>query len=108
MVLKIIDEGQFIDIPINAGEIFLLPPKVLHSPQRSENSVGMVVEQKRLANQRDALHWFCQHCQHPLYQESFCLDNIEKDLPKVFNNFYNNSKHCTCTQCGAVMTKPSH
>ena len=66
MVLKVIDDGDFKDISIKAGEIFLLPPKMLHSPQRMENSIGMVVEQKRVKNQQDALHWFCQNCQHEL------------------------------------------
>ena len=34
MNLAVVDEGEFKDIPIKAGEIFLLPPKMLHSPQR--------------------------------------------------------------------------
>lgn len=107
MVLKVIDDDKFKDISIKAGEIFLLPPKMLHSPQRMENSIGMVVEQKRAPLQKDALQWFCQHCQHPLYREAFSLDNIETDLPKVFNNFYNNINHCTCEKCGTVMKKAS-
>lgn len=105
MVLKVIDDGDFKDISIKAGEIFLLPPKMLHSPQRMENSIGMVVEQKRAKNQQDALYWFCQDCQHALYRETFNLENIETDLPKVFSNFYNNIDHCTCEKCGTVMKK---
>lgn len=96
---------EFTDITIKAGDIFLLPPKILHSPQRFENSIGLVVEQKRVAGQKDALYWFCQHCTSPLYNESFHLDNIETDLPKVFNNFYNNNENCQCKQCGYVTTK---
>lgn len=105
MVLKVIDDGDFKDISIKAGEIFLLPPKILHSPQRMENSIGMVVEQKRAKSQQDALHWFCQNCRHELYREAFSLENIETDLPKVFSNFYNNIDHCTCEKCGTVMKK---
>lgn len=100
MVLKVIDEGEFKDIPINAGEIFLLPPKMLHSPQRMAGSVGMVVEQKRAPKQKDALAWFCKNCQHPLYRESFALGNIEKDLPIVFDNFYKTPANYTCEVCG--------
>ncbi len=48
MVLKIMQDGQLKDIPIEAGEIFLLPARVPHSPQRFENSVGLVIERKRL------------------------------------------------------------
>ena len=67
MNLAVINDGEFKDIEINAGEIFLLPPKVLHSPQRFENSVGLVVEQKRTVGQRDALFWFCPDCKTCLF-----------------------------------------
>mgnify|MGYP002700994809 FL=1 len=79
---------------------FLRPPKVLHSPPRFENSVGLVVEQKREIGQQDALFWFCQQCKNPLYTQQFGLDNIETDLPVVFNNFYGDSENCQCKKCG--------
>ena len=48
MVLKVVDNGQFYDVPIREGEVFLLPPHVRHSPQRpQEGSVGLVVEAAR-------------------------------------------------------------
>jgi 3-hydroxyanthranilate 3,4-dioxygenase len=115
MVLSVIDGSvekndhhnpkNFQDIKINAGEIFLLPPKMLHSPQRFANSVGLVVEQKRANNQKDALYWFCPDCKKQLYTEAFCLDNIETDLPKVFTRFYDTPDNCTCQQCGTTVTK---
>ena len=37
IVLRIQEEGKPVDIPIKEGEIFLLPPKVPHSPQRPAN-----------------------------------------------------------------------
>src|SRR3954463_7276081 len=40
--LRVLDAGVPRDIPIQAGDIFLLPPKVPHSPQRPENTVGLV------------------------------------------------------------------
>jgi len=106
MILAVIDNGEFKDIKISAGEIFLLPPKMLHSPQRFANSVGLVVEQKRANKQEDALFWFCPECQNQLYTEKFCLDNIETDLPKVFANFYGNDNNCTCEKCGNVTVSP--
>jgi len=110
MVLRVIDgdcadANSFKDIPIKAGELFMLPPKMLHSPQRFANSVGLVVEQKRGSAQFDALVWFCPDCHTQLYRESFALANIEQDLPKVFNNFYQHEQHCTCRQCGIKITK---
>lgn len=110
MVLSVVDgehgdPENFHDISIKAGEIFLLPPKMLHSPQRFENSVGLVVEQKRAKNQQDALFWFCPCCKSKLYSEAFCLDNIETDLPKVFTRFYDTAVNCTCVSCAIKVTK---
>lgn len=105
MILKVVDNNEFKEIAINAGEIFLLPPKMLHSPQRMAGSVGMVVEQKRLAKQQDALVWFCPSCHTQLYHQAFHLANIETDLPVIFDNFYQNPKNCTCKQCGTITTK---
>ena len=34
MVLKVGDNGNFYDVPIKEGEVFLLPPHVRHSPRR--------------------------------------------------------------------------
>src|SRR3954470_1923367 len=47
MTLRILEAGKPKDIPIRAGEIFLLPRKVPHSPQRPAGTVGMVIERKR-------------------------------------------------------------
>ena len=44
MVLKVGDNGNFYDVPIKEGDVFLLPPHVRHSPQRPAGSIGLVVE----------------------------------------------------------------
>jgi 3-hydroxyanthranilate 3,4-dioxygenase len=105
MVLRVVDGQEFKEINIKAGELFLLPPKMLHSPQRFANSIGLVVEQKRAPQQQDALVWFCPDCHQQLYRENFTLANIEQDLPKVFTNFYQNPQHCTCAKCGTKISK---
>ena len=46
ITVRIQEDGAIRDIPIKAGEMFLLPPKVPHSPQRTEGSVGLVIEKK--------------------------------------------------------------
>ena len=106
MVLKVQDEGQVRDIPIRAGEMFLLPGKVRHSPRRMAGSVGLVVERRRLAHERDGLMWYCPRCNHLLYEEFFALDNIEVDLPPVFGRFYGSIERRTCPACGTVHPVP--
>ena len=59
ITLRVIEDGSLRDIPIREGEIFLLPPRIPHSPQRPENTVGMVVERVRKPGEVDHLVWFC-------------------------------------------------
>jgi len=106
MVLKVMEGGAVRDIPIRAGEIFLLPPRIPHSPQRMPGSVGLVVERKRLELEVDGCLWFCPNCNHKVYEEFFHLKNIETDLPKVFERFYSSLEHRTCGQCGTVHPLP--
>ena len=95
------------DVPIKEGEIYLLPPKVPHSPQRGENTIGLVIEQKRPDGMLDGLQWYCENCNHSLYEEKFTLDNIETDMPVIFKNYYNDPEKRTCENCGAMMEPPA-
>lgn len=104
VILKVIDDGKFRDIPIRAGEIFMLPPKVLHSPQRGPNSAGLVIELKD--RPKDGLLWFCENCETKLYEEYFKLTNIETQFPPVFERYYSSKDHRTCKNCGTVQEPP--
>jgi len=106
MVLRIMEDGQVRDIPINEGDIFMLPAKVPHSPQRPENTVGLVVEMVRKPQDSDGFQWYCEHCGNKLYDEYFHLEDIVKQLPPVMNAFYHSEEKRTCNQCGSVMQPP--
>lgn len=108
IVLRIVDEGKPVDIPIREGEIFLLPPKVPHSPQRPANTVGLVMELVRKdETQQDGFMWFCESCNEKLYDEYFHLDDIVKQLPPIMNRFFSDRAHRTCSHCGTVMEAPA-
>ena len=107
MVLKVQEDGKARDIPIRAGEVFYLPPRVPHSPQRGPDSIGLVVERRRRDNEKDGLLWFCENCNTPLYSEFFQLQEIEKDFPAVFERFYRDVAKRTCTSCGLVNPAPA-
>ena len=106
MVLKVQDNGRARDIPIKAGEVFYLPPRTPHSPQRMANSIGLVVERKRLPHEKDGLMWFCETCNHKLFEEFFELNDIEKDFPAVFDRFYRSLDARTCRACAHVNPAP--
>ncbi len=107
MVLKIIDNGTPVDVHIREGDIYLLPSKVPHSPQRSANTVGLVIEYPREQNMMDALEWYCENCNTQLHREAFALDDIETDMPVIFDNYYSNLEQRTCKQCNLVMQPPN-
>lgn len=107
MVLRIQENGKVRDIPIKAGEVFYLPPRVPHSPQRMAGGVGLVIERKRLASEKDGLLWYCERCNHPLYSEFFALENIETQFQAVFDRFYGSVEHRTCKDCGHLNPAPA-
>jgi len=106
IVLRIQEDGKPVDIPIKEGDIFLLPPKVPHSPQRPANSIGLVMEMRRNHGETDGFMWFCDSCNHKLYEEFLHLEDIVKQLPPIMNKFYASEENRTCDNCGSVMEPP--
>lgn len=106
IVVRIWEDGKIVDLPINEGDIFLLPPKVPHSPQRGPNTVGLVMEMHRRPNDKDAFLWFCENCNNKLYEEFLELKDIVTQLPPLMERFYSNVDLRTCKNCGHVMEPP--
>jgi len=107
MVLRLVENGAVRDLPIRAGEIFLLPPNVPHSPQRMANSIGLVIERRRRPGERDGLQWYCEGCSKLLYEEFFELTDIETQFPPVFARFFGSEALRSCRHCGTVMQPPA-
>jgi 3-hydroxyanthranilate 3,4-dioxygenase len=105
ITLRVLVDGKREDIPIREGDIFLLPPNVPHSPQRPANTVGLVLERRRLPHEQDTFLWVCDACGHELYRESFHLTDIVAQLPPVFARYWGNREHTTCKACGRVHEK---
>ena len=106
IILRIMENGKPKDVVINEGEIFLLPPKVPHSPQRFANTVGLVVERKRRDGELDAFQWYCDECHALLHEEYFQLRDIVKQLPPIFDGFWASEEARTCQSCSAYLEKP--
>ena len=107
MLLKVIVDGRQKDVPTGEGEMLLLPPRVPHSPQRFADTVGLVVERARLPHELDGFMWFCDECSNKLYEEFVYVDDIVGQLPPIFERFWESEKNRTCSQCSAVMSRPT-
>jgi 3-hydroxyanthranilate 3,4-dioxygenase len=106
IVLKTVQSGSIVDIPIRQGEVFLLPRELPHSPRRGPGTIGIVVERRRAPQELDGFSWYCENCGHCLYLERVPVANIETQLPAIFARFYGSLELRTCQVCGTVMQAP--
>jgi len=106
LTVRTMQDGRSVDYALDGGDVFLLPARVPHSPQRSAGSIGLVVERRRLPGENDGFQWYCERCAALLYEEHFVLENIETQFPPVFERFYADPAKCRCRDCGAVMAPP--
>jgi len=107
MLLRTMQDGERVDITIGEGAVLLLPPCVPHSPQRFADTVGLVVERKRLAHELDGFVWYCDECNNKLYEEYLYIDDIVGQLPPIFERFYGSVENRSCRQCGTVKQEPA-
>jgi 3-hydroxyanthranilate 3,4-dioxygenase len=98
------EEGKKVAMQLNAGDMYLHPARIPHSPVRTENSIGLVIEKKREGQSlKDGLLWFCENCNHKLHEVYFDLIDIEQDFLPHFKHFYHSEELRTCEECGTVM-----
>lgn len=103
-VITIQHEGEKKEMVLNAGDMFLLPAKVPHSPARMENSIGLVIERVRAGRGfTDGLLWFCGNCNSKLHEAYFELNDIEQDFLPHFKTFYKDEHLRTCKNCGETL-----
>lgn len=105
--VRIIENNKQVDISIKEGDLFLLPARTPHLPQRKANTIGLVIERYRKPEEKDGCMWFCEQCDNKLYEEFFQLTDIVVQLPIVMDQFYSSLEKRTCKKCGTVMEPPA-
>jgi len=88
---------------LKAGDLFLMPGKVPHSPRRGEGSWTFVVERKRRQEEIDRFIWVCERCQTKLYQTDIRFDDPSDAVLKASEAMCRDKKLATCKDCGAVL-----
>ncbi|MBL4759200.1 MAG: 3-hydroxyanthranilate 3,4-dioxygenase [Rhizobiales bacterium] len=103
MMLKIAHEGSIYDIPIREGEVFFMPAHVIHAPQRPQpDSLGIVVEAPRQPGMMEGFEWYCFECGGMVHRVEVDLKDIVKDLPPLYDAFYDSEDARTCPSCKAL------
>jgi len=88
---------------IGAGELFLLPANVPHSPRRGEGSWTLVVERQRRPDEVDRFVWFCENCRARLYEATVRFDDPTDAVKKATDTIRSDVKLRTCRECGEVL-----
>lgn len=95
MCVKIIENDQPKDVHIKEGELFILPARIPHSPQRVADSIGLVIERKRLNTETDGVRWFVPETTQPLYEKWFHCKDLGVELIPLIKNFFASEEYKT-------------
>jgi 3-hydroxyanthranilate 3,4-dioxygenase len=100
--LLIWDRGRYERVDLREGDMFLMAPHVLHSPQRPEpDSRCLVIERQRPKEAIDAFQWNCAYCGALVKRYELSLQSIVSDLPPVYERFYaTTDDERRCPGCG--------
>jgi 3-hydroxyanthranilate 3,4-dioxygenase len=88
---------------LRAGDLFLLPANVPHSPRRREGSWTFVVERKRRSDELDRFIWPCENCGNTLYETTVHFDDPSDAVARATNAMKADPKLATCSRCGEVL-----
>jgi 3-hydroxyanthranilate 3,4-dioxygenase len=88
---------------LDAGDMFLLPGNVPHSPRRGEGSWTLVVERKRRPDEQDRFVWFCERCNNGLYETSVRFDDPTDAIKEAHAAMNADATLRKCRECGDVL-----
>mmetsp|Transcript_76845 Transcript_76845/g.232940 ORF Transcript_76845/g.232940 Transcript_76845/m.232940 type:complete len:581 (-) Transcript_76845:474-2216(-) len=88
--LPTIQRGKRKLVKIRQGQVFCLPSRVPHSPQRPmPGSFGLVIERERVPGEMDGLIYFTdfEQCEKVHWEKFFRCEDLGKDLPPVIGAY---------------------
>ncbi|RKK83355.1 hypothetical protein BFJ71_g14916 [Fusarium oxysporum] len=106
MLLRLIEDNQIRHVTSREGEMFLVDANTPHSPLRTADTVGLVMEMVRPTDSLDCLRWYCTKGNHVestlIHEESFYVSNLGKQLIDPIERWRRDGKRRTCPKCGKV------
>eukprot|EP00928_Gymnodinium_smaydae_P060442 TRINITY_DN4409_c0_g1_i1.p1 TRINITY_DN4409_c0_g1~~TRINITY_DN4409_c0_g1_i1.p1 ORF type:complete len:351 (+),score=70.62 TRINITY_DN4409_c0_g1_i1:62-1054(+) len=91
MELPTVQAGRRVNVVIREGDVYLLPSRIPHSPQRPhEGSLGLVIERQRYEHEPpDGLRYYVDFatCDKVLWEKYFHCYDLGKDLVPVVQAF---------------------
>ncbi|XP_073905679.1 3-hydroxyanthranilate 3,4-dioxygenase isoform X3 [Castor canadensis] len=84
------------DYHIEEGEeIFLLPARVPHSPQRFADTMGLVIERRRLETELDGLRYYVGDTVDVLFEKWFYCKDLGTQLAPIIQEFFCSEQYRT-------------
>ncbi|MGI8957012.1 MAG: 3-hydroxyanthranilate 3,4-dioxygenase [Chthoniobacterales bacterium] len=97
---------QIVDHLVREGETFFIPPNVPHAPIRPPNTVGVVVERRRPAGEREHVIFYCDNCGALVEDIDFDCADIVDAFSQAMLDFWNDDGRRICQKCGHKVPKP--
>ncbi|GAU95947.1 hypothetical protein RvY_07463 [Ramazzottius varieornatus] len=95
MCLRVLEQGVFRDIEIKEGEVFLLPGKIPHSPQRFKDTVGLVIERQRTEKEEDCIRYFMEGLPNILFERWIHCTNLGTQIAPIISEYFASEEHET-------------
>lgn len=106
IIVRTREEGRIVDHHVRQGETFFIPPNVPHSPQRPPNTIGVVVERQRGAEEREHLVFYCEKCGELVHDIEFHMRDIVEHFRDLMEAFWKNDAQRACKKCGTRVERP--
>ncbi|RXN01265.1 hypothetical protein EOD39_7334 [Acipenser ruthenus] len=78
-----------------ALQMFLLPARIPHSPQRQAGTVGLVIERQRLQSETDGLRYYVDNSTAVLFERWFYCENLGVQLAPIISEFFSSEQYRT-------------
>ena len=110
MNLDVMQMGKRMRLPIKEGDIFVLPAGVPHSPQRYENTIGLVIERTRTPDELDFVQWYVPGTNRLLYRETLHCTDLGTQIKAVIERFNasENGKRMAALRAGVRIEEADH
>ncbi|RWS31212.1 3-hydroxyanthranilate 3:4-dioxygenase-like isoform X2 [Leptotrombidium deliense] len=90
---EIVEKGVRKDVHIKEGQVFLLPGRIPHSPQRYADTFGLVIEREREKHEMDALRYYVDDTsQEILFERWFHCEDLGTQLAPIIREFFNSEE----------------
>ncbi len=104
--VRIREGDRIVDYLVREGETFFVPANVAHAPVRPPNTIGVVVERRRPAGEREHVIFYCPNCEALVEDIDFDCGDIVQHFSQAMLDFWADDARRTCKSCGGKVQKP--